>query len=87
MNVKTYDEWQGHENYQVKYISNDRLEGHITTIRRLFTAETSPRLRITGLLGLGKMRLVLEACRPTKGDNSLEDNLLFHSCVPRVLCR
>ncbi len=72
--TKSWHEWAGHKDFQVTYVSNDRLNGLIKTIRDSCHREKCPPLRVTGLSGLGKTRLVLEAFKPVAGSYQYHDN-------------
>jgi hypothetical protein len=76
--IKSWHEWASHTDLQVHYVWNARLTGLIRTIRDTCHQESCARLRITGLSGLGKTRLALEAFRPIEGSDQYHDNALHH---------
>ncbi len=81
--VKSWYAWANHSDFAPKYVSNSRLTGLIATVREACRQKKPTRLRITGLSGLGKTRLALEAFRPTEDSTEYSDNALHH-CVAYI---
>ena len=57
----------------------------LTQVGQQPKVEIFPESETTFFLKIADVRMIFE--KNDKGDNFLEDNLLFHNCVPRVLCR
>lgn len=72
--IKTWWDWASHRDFQVRYVPNHRLSDLMQTIRDSCHKGSPQTLRITGLSGLGKTRLALEAFRPVEGSNVYQDN-------------
>jgi len=64
-----------------KYHATDKLDGWIREIRKAFARECKNTIRITGLSGLGKTRLTLEALRPPDDKTNVEQAGLSDSVV------
>jgi len=78
MGVKSWWDWASHRDFQVRYVSNPRLSDLMGTIRDNCQRAGRVTLRITGLSGLGKTRLALEALRPIEGSDQYHNNALHH---------
>jgi hypothetical protein len=76
LGIKSWWNWASHRDFQVRYVSNPRLADLMGAIRTSCYKENCPPLRITGLSGLGKTRLTLEAFRPIGGSDQYHDNAL-----------
>jgi len=81
LGVRTWQEWASHHDFQTEYVSNPRLNDYIVAIRTICQDENRKPLRVTGLSGLGKTRLALEAFRPIGDDGQYRDNVLHHRVV------
>jgi hypothetical protein len=64
-----------------KYFSNDKLNGWVGEIRKKLTNSKKNAIRITGLSGLGKTRLVLEALKTPDDKNDIEQAGISDSVV------
>lgn len=74
--VKSWWDWASHDDFMVTYVPNNRLTNFIGAIQGACHQAKAWRLRITGLAGLGKTRLALEAFRPISGSDEYLDNAL-----------
>jgi hypothetical protein len=78
LGIKSWWDWASHRDFQVRYVSNPRLGDLMGAIRDNCHRGGCSPLRITGLSGLGKTRLALEAFRPIGGGDQYRDNALHH---------
>ena len=82
--ILTWNEWDRYKDNINQYISDTTLSNHLKTIKGI----NKPGLccRITGLSGLGKTRLVLEAFRPDKSnpDDIQLSNSVVYFDIPSV---
>jgi hypothetical protein len=74
--LRRWEDWNLEKNNQNEYVKNPILEDYIKTIKN--SAKPRSCCRITGLSGLGKTRLALEAFRP---DNSKPDDIQLSNSV------
>jgi hypothetical protein len=72
--LQTWKRWKGYKEYSNKYFTNDKLEGHLKTLRQ--NIEKDRVVQIVGRSGLGKTRLVLEAFKPDENELNVEQNIL-----------
>lgn len=64
-----------------KYFHSDKLDGWICEIRKKLANSQKNVIRITGLSGLGKTRLLLEALKPPDDENNIEQAGISDSVV------
>jgi len=71
LGVKTWEDWSSHQDYECRYVMNERLKLHIETLKQYLTSNEKPVVRLMGLSGLGKTRLALELFRTEEREGSL----------------
>jgi hypothetical protein len=74
LGAKSWQQWASHKDFRVRYVPNDKLNDLLKAVRDTCHEERWAPLRITGLSGLGKTRLVLEAFKPVAGSHQYRDN-------------
>src|SRR4051812_34482197 len=77
--LKTWGVWAKHPEHKIQFFSNQSLDAFIAQLRTSL-AEPNTIIRVEGLSGLGKTRLVLEAFRASKdelGVQALQDSLVY----------
>ncbi|MHC4154315.1 MAG: hypothetical protein ACYST6_05270 [Planctomycetota bacterium] len=74
--LKTWEEWAKNEAHGLAYVENERLKGYIDCIRESCLREPPGVVRITGLSGLGKTRLALEAFRTETESAAIRGGIL-----------
>lgn len=78
--IQTWGKWN--EKFgDNKYHTTDKLDGWMNEIRRTIAQERKNAIRITGLSGLGKTRLALEAFRPPDDKTNIEQAGISDSVV------
>jgi hypothetical protein len=77
-NFKTWEELSNYDTFSGDFITNDKLNEHISGIVDCSTGLKNI-LRIIGLSGLGKTRLILEAFRPPPFTYNLKKELISNS--------
>jgi hypothetical protein len=70
LGLKTWGMWAKHPDHQMKFFTNPTLEAYITQLRSAL-AKPKAVIRVEGLSGLGKTRLVLESLRATDAEVDL----------------
>ena len=68
--LQTWNKWNNTDGKRT-YFSNEVIDDWIHQIRKTIGNSTKNVIRITGLSGLGKTRLVLEALKPPEKDSEL----------------
>lgn len=69
MTYYTFSEWARMPNMVGDYFTNDALSKHLESIRGSLLKQQGLVMRITGLSGIGKTRLLLEALAPKEKDD------------------
>lgn len=77
---RNFDGWAKLRDVAGNFFSNAAVDQKILAIRQTLLASTSRIIRITGLSGVGKSRLVHEAIKPSSDNNPLQ-NSLSASCI------
>jgi hypothetical protein len=78
--LQTWEKWDA-KFADKKYFGSDKLNGWIDEIRKKLTGSQKNIIRITGLSGLGKTRLALEALKPPDDKNNIEQAGISDSVV------
>lgn len=78
--LQTWEKWDA-VFQDKKYFRSDKLNGWIGEIRKKLVNSQKNVIRITGLSGLGKTRLVLEALRSPDDKNNIEQAGISDSAV------
>lgn len=75
----TFDGWTKLADVSGPFFGNDAIAQKIATIRDTLLAGKTRMIRMTGLSGVGKSRLVYEAIKPSGNGNTLQDSLAASS--------
>ena len=80
--LQTWKKWNEKDG-KTAYFLNDTINGWISQIRRAIHNDTNNAIRITGLSGLGKTRLALEALKPPEDESdhvqaSISDLVIYY---------
>ncbi len=76
----TFDGWAKHANVSGPFFENEAVVKKIATIRETLLEGKTRMIRLTGLSGVGKSRLVYEALKPSSSGNVQQDSLAA-SCI------
>jgi hypothetical protein len=79
LGLKTLAMWAKHPDHQIKFFTNPTLEAYITQLRSAL-AKPNAVIRVEGLSGLGKTRLVRESLRATDAEvdlRALADSVVY----------
>lgn len=76
----TFDGWTKLADVSGPFFGNDAIVQKIATIRDTLLAGKTRMIRMTGLSGVGKSRLVYEALKPSGNGDTLQDSLAA-SCI------
>ena len=76
----TFDGWSKLNDISGPFYSNEAIQLKIGAIRDALLEGKRRLIRVTGLSGVGKTRLVYEALKPSDGDNA-DQHSLSASCI------
>lgn len=76
----TFDGWSKLKDVSGPFFGNDAIKEKIATVQETLLSLNSPIIRMTGLSGVGKSRLIYEALKPIRGGSVLQ-NSLSASCI------
>jgi len=85
-NFQTWDRWAGYDDNKLTYVEDKERSSHMEFIRKKLLAPQSV-IRLIGLSGLGKSRLVLETFRPPAKDSMNIDQSILTNMVVYLDCQ
>ncbi len=85
-NFQVWNRWSGYADYKLKYVEDVERSSKIESIRKTLL-EPKRFIRLIGLSGLGKSRLVLEAFRPPENDLSNKEQAILNNMVVYLDCQ
>ncbi|MDD4310666.1 MAG: hypothetical protein PHO32_09820, partial [Candidatus Cloacimonetes bacterium] len=85
-NFQLWDRWSGYTDYQLTYVEDDERSSIIESIRKIIM-EPKNYVRLIGLSGLGKSRLVLETFSPPKNDSANIGQSMLNNMVVYIDCQ
>lgn len=85
-NFQTWDRWSGYTDYKLTFVEDEERSSHLEFIRKKLLDPQSV-VRLIGLSGLGKSRLVLETFRPPINDSSNMEQSTLNNMVVYIDCQ
>jgi len=85
-NFQTWDRWSGYVDYKLTYVEDIERSSHMEFFKNKLLDPQSV-IRLIGLSGLGKSRLVLETFRPPEKDSSNIKQAILNNMVVYIDCQ
>ncbi|HOH98835.1 MAG TPA: hypothetical protein PL188_11090 [Candidatus Cloacimonadota bacterium] len=85
-NFQLWDRWSGYADYKLTYVEDVERSSHLEFIKKKLL-EPQSVIRLIGLSGLGKSRLVLETFRPPEKDSSNIKQSILNNMVVYIDCQ